>query len=78
MVIPDICLEGSMDGFKLIRELRMDPATRCVYVMMFPARHWSEFPVRHDRLGIDALVSKPFRFADVWGAISGWLAVPAS
>jgi diguanylate cyclase (GGDEF)-like protein len=49
-----------LDGFAMARELREDPSTRLVPVIVLTARHDAEGRVEAFRSGADDLVEKPF------------------
>jgi signal transduction histidine kinase/ActR/RegA family two-component response regulator len=62
---PDVVLTDVMmprvDGFELLRRLRLDPATRDIPVIMLTARAGQEASVEGLEAGADDYLAKPFR-----------------
>jgi DNA-binding NarL/FixJ family response regulator len=64
LVIADIGLPR-MDGYELVRKIRMLPAYRLLPVIFLTARGQVEDRVRGYRLGCDAYVAKPFDLSEL-------------
>lgn len=64
LVIADIGLP-QMDGYELVRKIRMLPAYRLLPVIFLTARGQVEDRVRGYRLGCDAYVAKPFDLSEL-------------
>ena len=66
---PDIILLDltmpDMDGFDVARELRADPATEQIPVVMLTARREKESKVRAFAAGVDDYVTKPFELEEI-------------
>jgi len=59
LVITDVMMPG-LDGFGLLKELRKDPATRSIPVIMLSARAGEESRVEGLHAGADDYIVKPF------------------
>jgi len=59
VVVSDVMMPG-LDGFELIRELRRDPRTRDVPIMLVSARADPESTLKALSLGADDYIIKPF------------------
>jgi PAS domain S-box-containing protein len=59
LILADVMMPG-LDGFALLRELRADPRTRVVPVIMISARAGEEARVEGIRAGADDYLVKPF------------------
>jgi len=64
MVILDVMLPGR-SGFEILRDLRADPATKSVPVLMLTARGQSKDRDLATRLGADHFMTKPFSNREV-------------
>lgn len=64
LMIADISLPR-MDGYELVRKVRMLPAYRLLPVIFLTARGQVEDRVRGYRLGCDAYVAKPFDLSEL-------------
>jgi DNA-binding NarL/FixJ family response regulator len=64
LIIADIGLP-QMDGYELVRKIRMLPAYRLLPVIFLTARGQVEDRVRGYRLGCDAYVAKPFDLSEL-------------
>lgn len=60
LVLLDIMMPGSIDGFELCRQLRADPAFRHTKVVMLTARSQDSDRQRGSSVGADAYLTKPF------------------
>ncbi|MGH2658888.1 MAG: response regulator transcription factor [Actinomycetota bacterium] len=59
VVVLDIMMPG-VDGFDVLRQLREDPASRDVPVILLSARAQDEDRLRGYALGVEVYVTKPF------------------
>jgi len=59
LVLTDVMMPG-LDGFELLRELRNDPATRAIPVIMLSARAGEESRIQGLEAGADDYLVKPF------------------
>ncbi len=59
LVILDIGLPG-MDGWELLRRMRLDPQCSRVPVLVLTAHAQEEYRLEADRRGADAFMTKPF------------------
>ncbi|MCF6506135.1 response regulator [Blastococcus sp. MG754426] len=64
LVLTDVMMPR-VDGFGLLRELRADPATRDLPVIMLTARAGQEASVEGLEAGADDYLAKPFRAAEL-------------
>lgn len=66
---PDVMLVDVMlpelDGFEMLRQLRADPRTKELPVVMLTAKGQREDRDRAENLGADVFITKPFSNADV-------------
>ncbi|MEM7668534.1 MAG: response regulator [Pseudomonadota bacterium] len=66
---PDVMLLDVMlpdlDGFEMLRQLRADPRTTALPVVMLTAKGQREDRVRAQNLGADVFITKPFSNAEV-------------
>ena len=75
LVILDVMLPG-LDGLEVCRELRADPRTRAVRVLMLTARGEEVDEVVGFRLGADDYVTKPFKMKPLVARVRGLLRRP--
>ncbi len=68
LILLDIMM-GSKDGFQVCRELRADPRTRQVPIILVTAVDDLDSKVRGIELGADDYVTKPFRLFDLQSRI---------
>ncbi|MEM7237328.1 MAG: response regulator [Pseudomonadota bacterium] len=70
---PDVMLLDVMlpdlDGFEMLRQLRADPRTMALPVVMLTAKGQREDRVRAQNLGADVFITKPFSNAEVVDAV---------
>jgi CheY-like chemotaxis protein len=59
VIVTGILLSGEMDGLELIRELRVNEATRVTPIIVLTACAWTTERERAERAGCDAFLSKP-------------------
>ncbi|MGH2528237.1 MAG: response regulator [Actinomycetota bacterium] len=59
VVVLDIMMPG-VDGFDVLRQLKEDPASRDVPVILLSARSQDEDRLRSYALGVEVYVTKPF------------------
>ncbi len=64
VVVLDIGLPG-LDGWEVLRQLRADPATEHLKVLVLTAHAQPEMADRAAQGGADAFMTKPFRPADL-------------
>lgn len=60
VVLLDVMLPGSMDGFQILSLLKSDPLTRDIRVAMVSARGQQSDQKTAEKLGADAYFIKPF------------------
>ena len=58
-VVLDIMMP-EVDGFEVLRQVRADPRTKDVVVVMLTARVGTDWRVASDRLGADGYLAKPY------------------
>ncbi len=73
LVLLDIMLP-EIDGFEVCRQLKSDPATRHIPVIMLTAKKSREDMVRGEKVGADWYITKPFKSAMVIETIQRFLA----
>lgn len=74
LVLSDVMMPG-LDGFALLRELRADPATRAVPVILLSARAGEEARVEGLDAGADDYLVKPFAARELLARVGGALAL---
>ena len=67
VILPD------MDGFKICRHVKQNPATAKVPVFMLSAKKTSEDIERSKKAGADEYISKPFKSAEVASLIKKYI-----
>jgi signal transduction histidine kinase/FixJ family two-component response regulator len=72
LVVTDVMMPR-MDGFELLREIRKDPATRRVPVVMLSARAGEESRVEGLEAGADDYIVKPFTARELMARIAARL-----
>lgn len=72
LVLLDVGLP-ERDGWEVCQELKADPATRGIRVVMLTARATPADRERAAAAGADAYLTKPFSPADLAAAVTGWL-----
>ena len=77
LVILDIGLPG-MDGWELLRRMRLDPQCSHLPVLVLTAHAQEEYRLEADRRGADAFMTKPFEPDDLRAAASRLLGIPAA
>lgn len=60
LVLLDVMMPGSMDGFEVCRRLRADPAFRRTRIVMLTARSQDTDRQQGASAGADAYLTKPF------------------
>ncbi|OWJ79932.1 MULTISPECIES: response regulator transcription factor [Haematobacter] len=68
LVILDVMLPGR-SGFDILKDMRDDPATRAIPVLMLTARSQLKDRELAERLGASRFVAKPFSNADMLAAV---------
>ena len=77
LVIMDLALPG-MDGFTFLDQLKRDPATQALPVLIVSAHSDIEWQARSAELGAAGFVSKPFHVSDLVAAVERILATGAA
>ena len=72
LVILDIMLP-ELDGFEVCRQIKENPATKNIPVVMLTAKKNSQDYARGMEMGADAYMTKPFKSAKVIETIEGLL-----
>ena len=72
LVILDIMLP-EMDGFEVCRQIKENPATSAIPVVMLTAKKSNQDVTRGMEVGADAYITKPFKSAKVIEVIEGLL-----
>ncbi|MDU8913733.1 response regulator [Aestuariicoccus sp. MJ-SS9] len=68
MVILDVMLPGK-SGYDILRELREDPATRDLPILMLTARGQTKDREMAERAGVSRFMAKPFSNSEVLDAV---------
>jgi CheY-like chemotaxis protein len=68
LVVLDIGLPG-MDGWELLRRMRLDPQCSHLPVLVLTAHAQEEYRLEADRRGADAFMTKPFEPDDLRAAV---------
>lgn len=71
VLLLDIMLPGTMDGFEVCQRLRADPSTASLPIVVLSALDDQESRDRAERLGATAYYSKPFRPLELLEYIGG-------
>jgi chemosensory pili system protein ChpA (sensor histidine kinase/response regulator) len=66
-----------MDGFDLTRNVRGDPRTRHIPIIMISSRTADKHRSQAAALGVNAFLGKPYHEAELLQQITGFLGVPA-
>lgn len=73
LVVLDLGLPGTMDGFEALRQLKADPATQTIPVIILTAWNRAEDKIRGFELGACDYLTKPFDAAELrarlWAAL---------
>ncbi|HEY6839174.1 MAG TPA: response regulator [Geobacteraceae bacterium] len=72
LVILDIMLP-EMDGFEVCKQIKADPQTSGIPVVMLTAKKSNQDVTRGMQVGADAYITKPFKSAKVIEVIEGLL-----
>ncbi len=72
LVILDIMLP-EMDGFEVCRQIKENPVTKSIPVVMLTAKKSNQDVTRGMEVGADAYITKPFKSAKVIEVIEGLL-----
>ncbi len=78
-ILLDIVMPG-MDGFSVLRNLRRDPGTRDIPVIMMSGNEQATEQYYAQRIGADAFLRKPFGRSDVFAHLErllDWQGRPA-
>ncbi|WP_437512292.1 response regulator [Sorangium sp. So ce1099] len=71
MLLLDLMLPGSMDGFEVCARLRADPGTSSLPIVVISALDDPDARARAERLGATAYYAKPFRPLELLELIGG-------
>ncbi|WP_437309404.1 response regulator [Sorangium sp. So ce388] len=71
VLLLDLMLPGSMDGFEVCARLRADPGTSSLPIVVISALDDPEARARAERLGATAYYAKPFRPLELLELIGG-------
>jgi len=77
LVLSDVMMPGSMDGFGLLRTLRASPATETLPVMLLSARAGMEARIEGLDAGADEYIVKPFGSRELLARIDSALRLGA-
>jgi two-component system cell cycle response regulator len=75
LVLLDLMLPG-IDGFEVLRQLRADPKTAAVKVVVVSAKSQPADKERAAELGIDAYLTKPYRKIELLEVVRSLLGEP--
>jgi CheY-like chemotaxis protein len=70
LVLLDVMMPG-MDGFEVCRELKSDPATKGVRVVMLTALSDAHARATADEAGADGFLVKPFSARELFAVLDG-------
>jgi DNA-binding response OmpR family regulator len=73
LVILDVMMPGTLDGFETCRRLKQDACTASIPVILLTARADSEDRAKGRAAGADAYITKPFSPQRVVDAVQGLL-----
>jgi CheY-like chemotaxis protein len=73
LLLVDMRMPGELNGLEVARELRADPRTHDVHIVMVSASARSELLGRHDTAACDAFLTKPVDFAELEATITSVL-----
>src|SRR5438876_7437279 len=76
LIVSDITMP-EMDGFELLRQLRADPDTSAIPVIMLTAKDATEDVVAGLHLGADDYLAKPFRMAELLARVHAKIERPS-
>lgn len=71
VLLLDLMLPGSMDGFEVCARLRADPGTASLPIVVISALDDPDARARAERLGATAYYAKPFRPLELLELIGG-------
>ncbi|XXT22554.1 response regulator [Sorangium sp. So ce429] len=71
VLLLDLMLPGSMDGFEVCARLRADPGTSSIPIVVISALDDPDARARAERLGATAYYAKPFRPLELLELIGG-------
>ncbi|WP_437929994.1 response regulator [Sorangium sp. So ce291] len=71
VLLLDLMLPGSMDGFEVCTRLRADPGTASLPIVVISALDDPDARARAERLGATAYYAKPFRPLELLELIGG-------
>ncbi|MGK3991534.1 response regulator [Sorangium sp. So ce136] len=71
VLLLDLMLPGSMDGFEVCSRLRADPGTSSLPIVVISALDDPDSRARAERLGATAYYAKPFRPLELLELIGG-------
>jgi len=62
-----------LDGFETCRQLKNDPTTRDIRIVMLTAKAQAEDRARGAQVGVDAYITKPFSPLELLRSLDGYL-----
>jgi len=69
LILLDVMLPGSIDGWEVCRRIRADKKTKNMPVVMFTVRTSEDSVARGRECGADAQIDKPFGIDDLIGTV---------
>ena len=72
IILLDLLLPG-MNGYQVCSQLKGDPKTKDIPIVVLSAKAGEEDRRRAEEAGADAYLTKPFRPKDLWGELERFL-----
>jgi two-component system, OmpR family, phosphate regulon response regulator PhoB len=73
LVLLDVMMPGTLDGFAVCKQIKADPDTRRMKVVLLTARSQDSDRQEGDRVGADAYLTKPFSPRQLLSVVHGLL-----
>ena len=73
LMLLDVMMPGALDGFAVCKQIKADPDTRRMKVVLLTARSQDSDRQEGDRAGADAYLTKPFSPRQLLGVVHGLL-----
>jgi two-component system, OmpR family, phosphate regulon response regulator PhoB len=73
LVLLDVMMPGALDGFAVCKQIKADPDTRRMKVVLLTARSQDSDRQEGDRAGADAYLTKPFSPRQLLSVVHGLL-----
>jgi CheY-like chemotaxis protein len=73
LVLLDVMMPGTLDGFAVCKQIKADPDTRRMKVVLLTARSQDSDRQEGDRAGADAYLTKPFSPRQLLSVVHGLL-----